>query len=45
MNVRIDPLRDPQEKRPIGWCARCSGELYWEDGEICGKCQEEINHE
>lgn len=45
LNVRIDPLRDPQEKRPIGWCARCGGELYWEDGEICGKCQEEINHE
>lgn len=43
--ICTDPLRDAQRKLPIGRCARCGGELYWEDGEICEKCKEELNDE
>ena len=43
--IYTDPLRDRQTRTPIGWCARCGGELYWEDGEICWKCQEELEND
>ncbi len=36
---------DPQQAPAIGECARCGLELYWEDGEICDKCQRVLRFE
>lgn len=43
--VKPYPLRDSQLDPPIGWCARCGGELYRGEEEICEKCKEELEDE
>ena len=46
MNVKIDPLRDPQDQEPVCFCPKCGGETWsgeqmfaWEEGPyICLDC-------
>ena len=43
MRVNADPLRDPQEEPPTGYC-RCGAELYGVET-ICPDCEKEENEE
>lgn len=35
----FDPLRDEQDRPAVGECARCGGELYGGDSELCSECE------
>lgn len=39
----FDPLRDEQERPPVGECARCGGEIYGMDADLCADCDTEIH--
>lgn len=41
----LRPLRDLQRVWPSGWCPRCGGELYGDEGPLCPACQEESKQE
>ncbi|WP_158097334.1 hypothetical protein [Flavonifractor sp. An92] len=41
----MQPLRDPQQAPPKGWCSRCEAELYGGEGPLCPACRAEEEEE
>ena len=41
----LQPLRDPQQAPPKGWCSRCEAELYGGEGPLCPACRAEEEEE
>lgn len=45
MYEEIDYSQDPQQRRPLGRCPCCGGELWERDQEYCGNCLVYIGEE